>query len=107
MGLFLLVAGTTIFPQRDIAQAVVAHAGPADRVIYSGVNPAVFYDFYLHGRRVERAKPNQEVVLQEGEVIWVITTPAEARRLQATEEFDAAEWYRAPGEVLLRVEKGD
>lgn len=47
--------------QRDIAHTVVANTAPRARVLYSAANHAVFDDFYLHRRKVELAKPNQEV----------------------------------------------
>ena len=52
VGLALLVVGNAVFPQADIAQTVAAIAASSDRVVYSGANRAVFYDFYVGERAI-------------------------------------------------------
>lgn len=103
LGLSLLFLGSSAFPQPEIAQRILAKVGPSDRVVYAGANPTVFYDFYLHGREVERSKMGSELAVDEGEVVWVITTPAEAEHLRRERAVDVSVEYLAPAEILILV----
>lgn len=107
LGLCLLITGSAVFPQAEIAQRILDSAGESDAIVHLGESPVVFYDFYLFGRPVKWAQRGSYLPSGGEKVTWLITTQLQAELFRSATGVRVSEVYAGSTEVLLRIVRDD